>query len=262
MASAALDAAAAVATAVALIAAPAFHGDKILRREAKKIIEADKARVVVRRKRKGKPKKATFGAKRSKATGKGVALRPTMLQNPQFLSIRTPIHVLVDRYTVEKITTNVGASGGNFLVMEVLWVDFYWGYLDALIRGLVIHSVGLAATPVRVFGDTCTGITALEDTHHASNIANITSRLENFVGITTAGTPAAGVEHVLYQRDVMPKRINLQDNRGNGLLVASPFLYFYSGAFGNSLIGASSMRMSYRMKVVTASDFYRIKANL
>lgn len=201
--------------------------------------------------------------KKPKRASRGPIIRKEGLAAPQIMVLSTPFQSVVSSYITVTRPTLAGASGANFFVMEVFWIDFYYGYGDVG-NGSATHSIGVATKEVHADGDVPSVFQNVFDAAERNNIAVLTDTKHSTLEAISVGTPPTSDAFRIRTNFTirMPIRVNLTDNNGHGILVASPKLQLWGSSDGDALVGQFVARICHRMKPVSATDFYRIKQSL
>lgn len=211
-----------------------------------------------KRSRRGQKASASF-TKDTGRTGSGTVVMKEHVDASSVMVMKTGVQPATEKYTAASYPTNAGASGLNFFVMEIFWVDFYMAYSSIGKLGTQ-HSAGISTELLHTDGQNCTADSVFLDTSQLSNVAVITLIKHSDLETIINGVPVNFQNNIRTQGGhTMPIRYSLTDGKGNGMLIAAPFLHFYGGTVGDALVGGFTARLNFRMKSVNATDFYRIK---
>lgn len=165
---------------------------------------------------------------------------------PQILSF-TNVESAVDDYTVSSTAVPVFRLGGQrkkSAVIEVLKAIFYLGVVNS--SDTATAHFGLIATSDlgRATGDTSTVATWTEDLAEPQVIASAgTSRNLSTNGATSEGWPIT---------------VDLTDNNGNGVLVATDKIFFVTGSDGNANTDRHVCKLVYRYVYVGIEEYVGI----
>lgn len=164
---------------------------------------------------------------------------------PQLLTATTGVAGAVDDYVVSTITLPRADSGrgSKRMVYEILKVYYYIGVEDPS-DGTSIHAAYLATTTPRASADTCTGATLVADFQVPTVFAPV---LFNRNVNTSGGTTTT-----------LPMVVDLTDDAGNGILVATERITLVGGSAGNTAAASYTAKILYRIVDVPALEFVGI----
>lgn len=185
-------------------------------------------------------------SKRRKSNGGGSVTGGTGDVKPQFLTASTPVAAAVDDYIIQAINLPVvrpAATGGNATIMEFLSVDYMLPLQD-FAEGTAIHAAFLTVNIGRTNGDTCTSGTLMADFADPRTFASV-SQYKNT--ITSGGFTVDG-----------PLHVDLTDQNGNGMLVASDVIYLVQGSVADSTVGYTVVKIKYRYVTVSLIEYIGI----
>ena len=171
---------------------------------------------------------------------------------PQWLTQSTPVPTSGTDYAVTEILVprQVLAGFGAATVMEILQVDWYLGLADVA-DSTTIHFGFLGNRLTRGTDDPVSLVSLQNDVADPTNYAFAMWQTEQF----GAGTGAA-----IMNRSYWPITVTMNDNNGNGMLIATSRFFMTTGAFGNATAGRGTVKILYRMVNVSLEEYVGIVA--
>ncbi len=134
-------------------------------------------------------------------------------------------------------------SSNDATIMEILKVWFYVGIEDGADLDMILTG--------------CLSTTLLRSNSATVNVANMFANIlspTTFASFTeqrallTSGAHVAGTPH----------EIDLTDNNGNGILVATDRIFVTTGMLNNTVVSASCVKILYRMVNVGITEYVGI----
>lgn len=165
---------------------------------------------------------------------------------PQIMTLSTGKSAAADDYVTAQIALPVprfGFTKTKATIFELLWVDWYLAIEDTD-DPLQESWAWLSTVQTRVSTDTSNLSTMVEDIGGARNFA-VAMQGRHF--ITTGGSAWN-----------MPIRINLNDNNGNGMLVATDRLQITGGNVGGAGGSTFIAKVGYRLVNVGVQEYVGI----
>lgn len=163
---------------------------------------------------------------------------------PQVLTVTTGTPAAINDYTVKQIVLPVTRMSTNrklAMVFEILSIDWYLGIEDA--ADAAHTNIGFLATVTnRTTGDTTT---------LASMAVDVTDPL-------VIGPAIAHRSTAVGWGDIAPIHIDMTDNRGNGVLVATDRLFIVGGNVGATAVGRATAKITYRQSNVGVFEYVGI----
>jgi len=166
--------------------------------------------------------------------------------NPQYLTYNTGTATGVDVYTVNRVNLPVARIGGSktkAVVMEMLAVDWYTNLADQG-DGASSHWAYFTTNTTRADGNTSTLASSQADASDALTLA---------MAFRTRGFATQGG----WQGN-QPHHIDLTDQEGNGVLVATDQIFIVAGAVSNTVAGEATAKVLYRLKEVGIQEYVGI----
>lgn len=166
---------------------------------------------------------------------------------PQVITMDSGLAAAADDYVINTVALPVprfGTTKKKATIFEILWVDWYLSIGNILDTSTT--EIGFLTTdPVRSSGETCTVASIQADVGDTRTLAAaIRSAL-----ITTSGST----------NTKMPQRIDLTDNAGNGVLIATDKLTIVAGAAANTTANARAIaKVGYRLSNVGIEEYVGI----
>jgi len=169
---------------------------------------------------------------------------------PQILTFATGVAPAVAQYVTNQLAFPVprfGTSSKKATITEILWVDWYIGLADLGDTSQTQLAFLSTNAGIRSDGDACTSATftadVIDPTVFAAVMDNIT--------LTTSGS----TKHML------PIRVDLTDQNGNGLLIATDRLAIYGGNIGGTNASDYIAKIAYRLVDVGIEEYVGILAS-
>ncbi len=168
---------------------------------------------------------------------------------PQIMTVAVDAPAAINNYSIEQFNTpRITRAGGGFgdtfsTVMEILSVDWYLGIEDAA-DVAEIHSGFLSFRVVRTQNQTATAVTFAADLALSSVFAGVLS----FENTLTSGAHSW----------TMPIHVNLTDNNGNGVLIATDRLFATTGSVQNGIASSGVAKILYRMTNIGLAEYIGI----
>jgi len=183
--------------------------------------------------------------KRSRTSG-GSVTGGTGDIKPQVLTISTPAAAGTDDYSVQQVNLPVprfGTMKTKATVFELLKIEYYPRIVDT-VSVTKIYGLFLATQLIRAQNDTCTALTLSEDVIDPTVFAFAM----NANTLTTSGNTA-----ITY-----PLTIDMTDQNGNGYVIATDRLFFHVGSVGDTTVGTSGAKLTYRLVNIGITEYVGI----
>lgn len=165
---------------------------------------------------------------------------------PQIFTIETGIAGAVDDYVVNTVVLPIprfGTQKTKATVFEFLKCSFYLNIRNAT-DAQVIEAAFITTVTSRTDGETFTLGALSTDIGDPRTIA---------CAVHTSGLTTSGSSAVQY-----PIVIDLTDNNGNGVLVATDRVSIVGGAVANSVVGNYICKILYRMTNIGVAEYVGI----
>ena len=165
---------------------------------------------------------------------------------PQYLTVTSLTAGAVDDYVVNQIALPVprfGTMKTKATIMEMLSVDWYLN-LEGALDDDHIDMGFLATVTSRSDGDTITAASIAAD---AADPLVFGLGVVNINLLTTGGWA-----------QTMPLHIDMTDNNGNGILVATDRIFVVGGSVNNNVAGSYVAKIKYRLVNVGITEYVGI----
>lgn len=164
---------------------------------------------------------------------------------PQLMTVALPAPSGINDYSVLEfaIPRIIMGARDSATVMEILKVYFYVG-LDNLADSSYTMGAFLSTSLIRVQDSTANVATLASDMINPTVFASVVST----VLTTTTGA-------VTY---TMPITIDLTDNNGNGILIATDKIFYTQGMTANILVSTGVVKILYRMVNIGITEYVGI----
>lgn len=164
---------------------------------------------------------------------------------PQYFTLHAAASA-ADDYAVEKISLPVprfGTMKTKATIVEVLSVDWYLNMADYGDSASTAFGF-LSTNTARSTGETSTLATLVED---AKDPTTLGLAVQNRVLVTQGGFT-----------QVSPIHVEMTDENGNGVLIATDSIFIVGGFVGNTAAGEVICKMKYRLVNVGVSEYVGI----
>jgi len=166
---------------------------------------------------------------------------------PQILSLSSGNAPVLDVYSVETFRLPVSRFGGArnvTTIVEFLKVWWFPNVKDG-VDASVVNFAYLTTATAHVTGDVSTAFTFTEDLEDGRTFAPVitTSQLSGATGASTVQ---------------FPQTVDLTDNNGNGILVATDSIVVVGGQNGGSILGGAICKILYRLVNVGIEEYVGI----
>jgi len=160
---------------------------------------------------------------------------------PQILTVSTNSVASAD-YSVQSFSLPVSRIGGKAnkaTVVELVWVDYYPGILDAA-DAATNKAMYLTTGALHETADTATLITMSQDASHSRTLGFVFINKD----ITGGGTVAT-----------LPIRVSFTDGAGNGVLIGTDEMQLVYADTGGTTAAIGTAKIAYRLVEVGLSEY-------
>lgn len=189
--------------------------------------------------------------KTKKKPRKKAMSRKTGDVKPQILTLTTAAGPAADQYVTATSVLPVPRFGATKLkatIFELLWIHWYMGP-DSFTQSDVVKWAWLSTISTRATAETSTLATALQDVQDPRTFGFVMEEL--FI----VGAAGIGFKSI-------PQSINLTDQNGNGILIATDRLQITGGTLGGaSSPGSFVAKVGYRLVNVGIQEYVGIVAS-
>jgi len=165
---------------------------------------------------------------------------------PQVLTIGTSASAGTDDYSVAQVNLPVprfGTMKTKATVFELLKIEYYPRIADT-VSVTKIYACFLATQALRAQSDTCTAATLAADVLDPVVFAYVLQANT----LTTSGD--TGIHY--------PLSIDMTDQNGNGYVIATDRLFFHVGSVGDTTVGTSAAKLTYRLVNIGITEYVGI----
>ncbi len=184
-------------------------------------------------------------SKRARSSG-GSLTGGTGDVKPQVMTITTPLSTAIDTYSIVQAALPVprfGTMKTKATIIELLQVRWFLNLRD-INDSTHLSWAYLATSTNRNTGDASTNITMAEDCAQGSSLAFAAV----FYSLVTSGQSTR----------VYPITIDLTDNNGNGVLIATDKIFVVEGSVAAAAVSQTHCKITYRQVNVGITEYVGI----
>lgn len=166
---------------------------------------------------------------------------------PQIMTLATTVAGDVDDYVVAQVSLpvpRIGTERERATIFEILWVDWYMGIEDF---------ADITGTQFAHLSTTNLGRNSGDTTSLAAIVADIVNPRSFGSAVSTILTTTSGAAARNY-----PIHLDLTDNNGNGLLVATDKLFVVAGNVSGTAASTYTAKVGYRLVNVGTMEYVGI----